>query len=223
MRERPLDFNTLKAKQRQLRDAFDSPLGLRVHRAISWLQAAENASARSDLDLAFICCWVSFNAGYAQGTDLHQRFPEREFFGWYFEQVVRLDREGEIYHAIWNRFSETIRTFVNNRFVFYEFWRHQHGEPDFADWEKHFDEQRRSLYRAVSAQNTPRILGILFNRLYTLRNQLMHGGATWQGGVNREQVANGAAIMAVLVPEFINLMMEHPGEAWGAPPFPVLG
>ena len=66
------------------------------------------------------------------------------------------------------------------------------------------------------------MLTALFERLYVLRNQLMHGGATWNGGVNREQVRNGNAILEILVPRFIDLMMDHPDEAWGQPPYPVV-
>jgi hypothetical protein len=33
---------------------------------------------------------------------------------------------------------------------------------------------------------------VMFDRLYTLRNQLLHGGATWNGAVNRAQITQGA-------------------------------
>ena len=54
-----------------------------------------------------------------------------------------------------------------------------------------------------------------------LRNQLVHGGATWNSGVNRDQVRDGAHILAVLVPVFIDLMMDNPQAPWGAPYYPV--
>ena len=66
------------------------------------------------------------------------------------------------------------------------------------------------------------ILNNLFDRLYVLRNQLMHGGATWQGSVNRAQVGDGARIMAFLAPLFVGLMMAHPDEDWGLPDYPVV-
>ena len=36
--------------------------------------------------------------------------------------------------------------------------------------------------------------GFVFDRLYVLRNQLVHGGSTWNSGINRTQVRDGAAI-----------------------------
>ena len=66
------------------------------------------------------------------------------------------------------------------------------------------------------------ILTCLFDRLYVLRNQLVHGGATWNSSVNRQQVGDGARIMAFLVPLFIDIMMDHPQSDWGAPYYPVV-
>lgn len=53
----------LKEKQRSLRDGFQKPLGLRVHRALSWLRRAEVEDG--DHDVRFILLWIGFNAAYA--------------------------------------------------------------------------------------------------------------------------------------------------------------
>ena len=107
-------FATLKAKQRRLRDGFGQELSLRVHRAVSWLQAAERAAAADDADTAFVCHWIAFNAAYAQGPELHKRFVEHEFLAWYFETIISLDADGAVYSAIWERFSGVIRNCVAN-------------------------------------------------------------------------------------------------------------
>ena len=44
------------------------------------------------------------------------------------------------------------------------------------------------------------VLAIVLARLYTVRNQLIHGGATWQGSVNRDQIRDGTAILNDFVP-----------------------
>ena len=46
--------------------------------------------------------------------------------------------------------------------------------------------------------DTRKALNILFDRLNVLRNQIVHGSATWKSGVNRDQVEDGARVMAVL-------------------------
>ena len=63
---------------------------------------------------------------------------------------------------------------------------------------------------------------MLFDRLYVLRNQLVHGGATWNSSVNRDQVKDGARILAFIVPIFVDLMMDNPDRDWGAPYYTVV-
>ena len=75
---------------------------------------------------------------------------------------------------------------------------------------------------ALREKDTKVILSILFDRLYVLRNQLLHGGATWNSKVNRSQVQDGARIWACLVPLFIDFMMDNPEVSWGAPYYPVV-
>ena len=62
----------------------------------------------------------------------------------------------------------------------------------------------------------------MFDRLYVLRNQLMHGGSTWNSAVNRNQVRDGAAIMGFLMPVFVDIMMDNPQADWGRPFYPVV-
>ena len=218
-----LTFDILKPKQRALREGFPPDLSLRVHRAISWIEAAEQAVGREDSDTAFICYWIAFNAAYAQGKDLHGQFPETEFRKWYFDMIFGVDRERIIYDAIWQRFSGALRPFLNNHFVYEPFWRHHHGDEECHNWRDRFRDDQRQVNAALGRQDTTRILAVLFRRLYVLRNQLVHGGATWGSTVNRQQVEGGKEIMACLVPHFVNLMMDHPNEPWGVPPYPPVG
>jgi hypothetical protein len=55
-----------------------------------------------------------------------------------------------------------------------------------------------------------------------LRNQLVHGGATWNSRVNRDQVRDGAAVIGWLLPVFIDIMMDNPDCEWGRPFYPVV-
>ena len=59
------------------------------------------------------------------------------------------------------------------------------------------------------------VLSLVFDRLYVLRNLLVHGGATWNSRVNRDHVRDGAAILAFLMPVFVDVMMDNPDEDWG--------
>ncbi|MAT64354.1 MAG: hypothetical protein CMQ43_12490 [Gammaproteobacteria bacterium] len=215
-----LSFEGLKQKQRDIRAAFPEDLGLRVHRAISWLHRAEMAG--DDHDAAFIFYWIAFNAAYANELKDSDLEGERSVFADYFARLTGLDRNNRIYDVIWERFPQEIRLLLQNRYVFQPFWRYQNGQLGGEQWETSFDRSQRRVARALKEQDTKTILSTLFDRLYVLRNQLVHGGATWNSQVNRDQVRDGARILAVLVPVFVDLMMDNPDATWGAPYYPVV-
>jgi hypothetical protein len=65
-------------------------------------------------------------------------------------------------------------------------------------------------------------LGVVLDRLYVLRNQLIHGGATFQSQVNRQQVVDGCNMLAVLMPIIIEIMLEARDDDWGPIFYPVI-
>ena len=192
------------------------PLPLRTHRAISWLQAAYEQGV-DDPDVAFILRWIAFNAAYAK--DFSKELAEKEFRN-YFSELLRLDdRDGTIRYAIQKHFSGVVGKFLENRYVFKVYWDHQKGEVGDAVWEQEFAKDWKRIEAAMQpdTKNTRCVLTILFQRLYMLRNQLVHGGATWRSSLNRDSVRDGARIMAALVPKFIDIMLDFRKAQWGPP------
>jgi hypothetical protein len=90
------------------------------------------------------------------------------------------------------------------------------------EWQQHFLNNKSSARRAMGSMDTQKVMGIMFDRLYTLRNQLLHGGATWNGAVNRSQMTQGAEIMGRVVPIVIHLMMNDHQRVWGEACYPVV-
>ncbi|MEN6541683.1 hypothetical protein [Parvibaculum sp.] len=211
---------SLKDKQRAIRQGFPENLALRVHRSISWLQRAEREEG--DQDAAFIFLWIAFNSAYAEDIPEASPSGERTNFDAFFERILAVDIDHRIYDAIWDRFSRSIRLLLDNQYVFQPFWHFQNGIDGYEDWEDRFAKSRRRIGLALQNRDTRLILTTLFDRLYVLRNQLVHGGATWNSSVNRPQVRDGAAILGFLLPLFIDLMMDNPSIAFGAPYYPVV-
>ncbi|MAQ30820.1 MAG: hypothetical protein CL950_12795 [Erythrobacter sp.] len=220
----PLHGESLKEKQRGLRDGFTLPLALRIHRALSWLRRADKE--HEDLDVRFILLWIGFNAAYAgdldRALDGAGASNERARFDDFFAALVRMDSNNRIYSVIWDRFSQEIHLLLDNQYVFAPFWKHHGGEVGGGGWEITFEAAKRAANRALAQRDTPVVLSILFDRLYVLRNQLVHGGATWNSNANRDQVRDGAALLGCLLPVFIDLMMDHPDEEWVMPNYPVV-
>lgn len=196
----------------------DGPYGhlaLRTHRAISWLEQAERARKAGDPDLTFTMYWIAFNAAYAK--DLSRTRSEKDAFSAFFNHLLNLDdRRGVITDAVQSHRPDPIDGLVKNRFLFRPFWTHANGRLSRAAWEREFAKSNQVLDDRTEA-NTGLILKALFDRLYMLRNQVVHGGATWQSSLNRDSVRDGARIMAVLVPIFVDIMLEFPKAQWGRP------
>ena len=216
----PNTHKRLKEKQRSIRDGFPINLGLRVHRALSWLNRAE--MAKDDPDGAFIFLWIAFNAAYAEDVTQMAFTGERTAFDDYFGKLIELDKRQAIYEAIWKRFSGSIRMLIDNKYVFSPFWSYHNEVPGYDDWEDRFHKSKVHLHKALQNHDTRMILATVFDRLYVLRNQIVHGGATWNSSVNRSQIRDGHEILAFLVPLFIDLMMDNPDKNWGAPYYPVI-
>ena len=215
----PLSYAALKTKQRLLRDGFPVSLGLRTHRALSWLQRAERET--DDDDVRFILLWIGFNAAYA--ADLRTTpHGQRDAFADYFRTLIDLDPEGRIHALIWTRFPMEISLLLENKYVFAPFWSHHNGVPGNADWEKRLADSQVISRRALERQDTCKVLSIVFDRLYVLRNQILHGGATWNSSVNRNQVHDGADVLGWLLPVFIDIMLDHGEHDWGPPYYPAL-
>lgn len=214
-----MQYNELKQRHRQERDQQHDNLSLRLHRALSWLHRAEQAE---DDDGRFIFLWIAFNAAYACDIDERHRLSEQETFKSFLQKLADLDQDKRIDALIWQEFSGSIRALLDNPYVFQSFWEYQRGSISEETWKTRFDSGKRAASKALSSHNTPALLGVLFNRIYTMRNQLIHGGATWNGSVNRQQMRDCTSLMSKLVPLIIELMMDNPQTLWGDASYPVV-
>lgn len=70
-----------------------------------------------------------------------------------------------------------------------------------ALWKSRFASGWHAAQLALASGNISALLSRLVNCLHTLRNQLIHGGATWNESVNREQVRDCTDLLGKLVPQ----------------------
>ena len=215
-----LGFASLKARQREIRSRFPESLSLRVHRALSWLKRAEQED--QDGDACFIFLWIAFNAAYANQINDRHRFTERRLFLNFLGRLIDSDREQLLYHLVWDQFSDAIRLLIDNKFVYQPFWDYHNGLIAEVQWQARFERSKASAYRALGNMNTRKLMAVMFDRLYVLRNQLVHGGATWNSAVNRLQVAQCVQIMGRIVPTVIHLIMKDSRRVWGDACYPVV-
>ena len=208
----------LKARHRELRDGHPESLSVRIHRALSWLERADQAG--DDADARFVFLWIAFNAAYASefGFEQSERSQARDFV----ERVVGLDHDGRLHHVLFGQFSGPVRTLLENRFVFEPFWRAVREHDSSERWKAQFEAERKLALRAVMERGTATLMVTVLDRLYVLRNQIVHGGATWNSRANRAQVNDAVAILGSLLPEMIRVMMDNPDAEFGEIAYPVI-
>lgn len=215
-----IHLTTLTEKFKQLRETevLSDNFALRIHRSLSWLKKAESAE---DLDTKFIALWIAFNAAYAREIDEH--LGERVSFNEFLLRICAFDEDKAIYNLVWQKFSQSIRLLLDNKFVFQPFWDFHNQKITERQYLGEEIKERERFFSALEKQKTERILDVMFSRLYTLRNQILHGGATYQSRVNREQLRDACNILSLLMPAMLNIMMQHHAEIdWGKPFYPVV-
>ncbi len=213
-----MDAGTLTDQHRRVRDGQPEPLRVRIHRAISWLTRAEQET--DDPDARYIFLWIAFNAAYASEFGFEQ--AERQRVKQFIDKLLGLDAENKLHHALFSQFSGPIRMLVENKHVFEPFWRALREHDGSGAWEASFVSSKKVAMKALMGTETGTLLSIVLDRLYVLRNQLVHGGATWGGKTNRAQVKDGAAILGTLVPIMLEVMMQAVGDEFEAISYPVV-
>src|SRR5512137_2711090 len=117
-----MSYQALKERHRAERGAWHPNLSLRVHRALSWLDRAEQLGLQNDADGQFILLWIAFNAAYATEIDERFRLSEQETFRGFLERLTQLDAGKKRFDAlVWEEFPKSIRVLLDNKFVFQDF------------------------------------------------------------------------------------------------------
>jgi len=208
----------LKQRHRQEREAQQPALALRIHRALSWLEKAESLE---DHDSQFIFLWIAFNAAYSQETG-EVSISDGQKFNAFLKRIVELDTEKRIHQQLWQQFTQAIRVLLDNHYVYQPYWNHHNGIAGYDNWQTSFNKAKQAAQISIMKQDTAQVLSILFSRLYTLRNQIIHGGATYNSQVNRQQLKDATQILSLIVPIIIEIMMNNANQAWGEACYPVV-
>lgn len=213
-----MNYEQLKQRQRNERDTYSDAVGLRIHRALSWLHRAEQCE---DGDGCFIFLWIAFNAAYANELS-GANIAESQLFSGFLNRLVDLDKGKKLHPIIWQQYTGAIRVLMDNQFVYQPFWHFHNQISGYENWQERFSRDKQIAHKALAANDTGTVLGIVFSRLYTLRNQLVHGGATWDSKVNRSQIRDANKILGDIVPAVIEILMDNAKAHWGDACYPVV-
>ena len=208
-----LTYDSLKARHRRERDNQPETTRWRVHRALSWLHRAEQCD---DDDGAFIFLWVAFNAAYGNEIKIGVSNSQKSSHKSFIERLVGCDKTNQL-GRVCIAFDRAIWELLENKYAYAGYWKCKRGELTRQQWRDEFDESNRkaNAARDKNNMNTLVLLREVMGRIYTLRNQIVHGGATWNSSSNRDTVRDCTAIMRRLMPLIIQIIMNNPNHEWG--------
>lgn len=205
----------------------------RIYRTLSWLNQSESLNDEMPLskgqknkktdtmDMQFITLWIGFNAIYARKdfNDDKNRFRD-------FLKIMVEKEKDKLENIIWHSFSNRLNNFLDNQYLSRHFWEYHNQEDAFLSeqyWIDRFNNENRTAKQCLVNKDTERLLNIIFDRLYTLRNQIFHGGSSFQSSVNRGQIQQSVHLLRDLVPVFALVVLNNPNDsAWGHPYYPVI-
>lgn len=204
-----------KALDRDKRHANDHYC-IRVWRGLSWLSRAEQMP-NADLEGRFISTWIAFNALYGRLDPQRRPWGDRESMGTYLAQVWRLDRTAVLDRLISKRQLHIFRL-VEDKYLSHRFWEEGNSAAKRI---------RKELTEAMSwpgTSNAFRILQLLFDRLYVMRNQVLHGACTKDSKLNRRPLREAGNLLIELVHAMLDVMIAHGVEEdWGEVCYPPEG
>jgi len=212
-----MNSTTLKAKLKATKVISESN-AIRIHRSISWLKCAE--TQEKDPDICFVSLWISFNACYASDPGKAISINEWEKFKSFIIKLVNHDNENRIYNLLWEKFSGPVRLLIENQFLYNPFWEFQRKEN--SDWERTFRKSISDAQTLLGKKDVAPLLLIVLDRLYTLRNQVIHGGATYKSKLNRKQVKDGVRMLNSLLPVILDILILNPEDDWGNIYYPAI-
>jgi hypothetical protein len=175
---------------------------LRIVRAHSWLRAALTAD---DLDAKFIFLWIGFNALYGQ-----EFTADRVDRACFLERIQR-DESGTIYQALLAQ-RDSVFDLLGLEFLYREYWREGYTDA-LAET---IVRNQLAVEMTWAAGRSETCLPAIFECLYELRNQILHGSAKFGSSKNRDSLEAAVPILKELLPAFCAVVKRSVADhEWG--------
>ena len=195
------------------------PLRIRLHRACSWLQRVEELPAGDFLDAELIFRWIAIGSLYGRwDTEARQPLGERDSLAGFLDRIIDLDANGAVTHVL-EEHRKLVMSIFDDAYLTRYFWEDPTDDRARKTRKTKFD--ARTWYQQ---HNYKLILDRLMERIYLLRCQLVHGGATSGGRLNRTVVRRCSTMLGHLLPAILLVIIDHGhDEDWGPLCYPPTG
>lgn len=200
----------------------------RLGRSLSWLEAASNLRQdQSQVQVEFIFLFIAFNCLYGKRQYEGAETKIRQDLEEYFTKILDLHeinkREGG------TTLSEALKRsrycwlqLLEDEYLDNGYWRTAEHRQGFKE---KYRSQKFSALARLKNREYKELLHVIFSRIVVLRNQIMHGSATY-GPKSKgwESIQKATPVLRALVPALRELMCRS-GDAvdWPKIPYPRRG
>ena len=204
----------------------------RMRRSRSWMERSKAAKSNEE---KFLFSWIAFNAAYGdEPTDINGNYGAEIFRNnetnrimEFLEKIIKRDEQERVRDALLDlqaSNSETLEELLKNQYIFKPFWQAEDNR-----WHEGFNTANKkaleALRRLKNQEDVLNVSKIVFERLYLLRNQVLHGCVTFVTGKGRPQLMDGSLIIEAIVSAILNAMETHiaknpVSEIWGKVAYP---
>jgi hypothetical protein len=166
--------------------------------------ATKEQSAQLDDEL--ILLWIAFNALYGVwDKPCNKPLPDLRSVRVFLDLVMKHDHDNRLKSFIARERSCAVRLF-DNVYLDHYYWRDLNDVDD--DDETWVDMPQKG--RGYLSNNPARAIDrLVLYRIYTLRCQLVHGGATHGGRLNRDSVADSGTLLHGLLDCFLQIVIDN--------------
>ncbi len=203
-------------KERFNQEQPTCPTPTRFHRACSWIDRIEKQELTADLDMQLVSLWIAFNALYGQ-WDEERREPKGERESWrkFIDRIAAIDRQGQLIDAL-EQHKRLVVALCEDPFISGNFWNNSNYDRRRQPKKKVF--KVREWYRE---KRWAMVLDEVFERIYLMRCQLVHGAATYGSKLNRKSLKHCVMMLRQLLPVVMLVLVDDGvDEDWGALCYP---
>lgn len=192
------------------------PTNIRFHRACSWLQRVEEIQDDEVLDHVLLSLWTAFNALYGQ-WDGERLEPVSDVECWqhFLDRMLALDQTNLIQSQLVEH-KKLVLALFDDEYLSRFFWQ--------APTDRRAKRVRRTRFDAQGwyvEENWNMVLQRLFERIYLLRCQLVHGASTYNSSYNRIAIRRCSQMMEHVLRTFLRVWAQWGAdEDWGIMCYP---
>jgi hypothetical protein len=170
-----------------------------------WLSEASNDGV--ERTSKFLYYWIAFDSLMDDCISLDKKTAcFRTRLKEFLKHVTDIDTNGYLEASLWKSYSNTIRILLDSRYTFKPYWDYQNGKISKEKWVLALKRNNRIALRALEHRDIATLIFVIFERIYTLRNQLLHGSFCPNDICIHSDMRGATLMMSELMPVFLELL-----------------